>query len=210
MAYVDWSMNGPEIVNCNCDVGCPCQFMSVPTYGDCRAIAAMRIDKGHYGDEDLSGLCWCWMVAWPKAIHEGNGEVLVVISEHATPAQRNALLTIIKGQETVPGATIFNVFAPTFTKVHDPVFARIEFEVDRDSRKGRVRIAGMLDTNIEPIRNPVSGEEHRAKLVLPNGFEYREAEFAIGETQATGAVNLAFKNSHSHVAMLNLSTHGAA
>jgi hypothetical protein len=210
MAYVDWSISGPEIANCNCDVGCPCQFMALPTHGDCRAMTAMRIEKGHFGDVDLGGVSWCGMFAWPKAIHEGNGEAFVVISEHATPAQRDALLTILSGQETVPGATIFNVFATTFVKMHDPVFAAIEFELDLDKRKGRVRIADVLDTNIEPIRNPITGEEHRAKIVLPKGFEYREAEFASGGTRAVGAINLAFENSHSHLSMLNLSTHGAA
>jgi len=209
MAYVDWSISGPEIANCNCDFSCPCQFNALPTHGDCRAMTAMRIDKGHFGDLDLSGVSWCGSFAWPKAIHEGNGEAFVVISDHATPAQRNALLAILSGQETVPGATIFNVFAATFVKFHDPVFAPIEFELDIDKRKGRVRIAGMLDTTIEPIRNPVTGDEHRAKVTLPNGFEYREAEFASGQTQAIGAINLAFSNSHSHVAMLNLSTNGA-
>jgi hypothetical protein len=29
---------------------------------------------------------------------------------------------------------------------------------------------------IEPIKNPVTGEEHRARIALPNGFEYKEAE----------------------------------
>ena len=32
------------------------------------------------------------------------------------------------------------------------------------------------ETNIEPIKNPVTGEEHRARIVLPDGFEYKEAE----------------------------------
>jgi hypothetical protein len=30
--------------------------------------------------------------------------------------------------------------------------------------------------HIEPIKNPVTGEEHRARISLPNGFEYKEAE----------------------------------
>jgi hypothetical protein len=29
---------------------------------------------------------------------------------------------------------------------------------------------------VEPIKNPATGEEHRARIALPNGFEYREAE----------------------------------
>jgi hypothetical protein len=30
----------------------------------------------------------------------------------------------------------------------------------------------------EPIKNPVTGEEHRARIDLPNGFEYKLAEMA--------------------------------
>ena len=33
---------------------------------------------------------------------------------------------------------------------------------------------------MEPILNPVTGEKHRARIVLPNGFEYKEAE--VGNT----------------------------
>jgi hypothetical protein len=109
MAYVDWSLQGHSIANCNCDFGCPCQFNSLPTHGDCHAMTAVKIEKGHFGEVDLSGLAFCGMFAWPRAIHLGNGEAFVVISEHATEAQRNALLTILSGQETAPGATIFNL-----------------------------------------------------------------------------------------------------
>ncbi len=38
------------------------------------------------------------MWAWPGAIHLGNGEPFVVISDHAKQAQRNALLTILSGK----------------------------------------------------------------------------------------------------------------
>ena len=210
MAYVDWSISGPEIANCNCDWGCPCQFNALPTHGDCRAMTAVRIDKGHFGDVDLAGLAFCGMFAWPKAIHLGNGEAFVVISDHASEPQRHALLTILTGQETVPGATIFNVFAPTLTKMHDPVFAKIAFDLDLDKRIGSVRVAGVIETDVEPIRNPVTGAAHRARVSLPNGFEYREAEYASGQTRATGPIDLKFAKSHSHLAMLNLSTQGAA
>jgi len=52
MAFVEWRMRGPEIANCNCDWGCPCQFNAFPTRGDCRAMTAMRIDEGYFGDLD--------------------------------------------------------------------------------------------------------------------------------------------------------------
>ncbi|MDH3690021.1 MAG: hypothetical protein OEU36_11150 [Gammaproteobacteria bacterium] len=32
----------------------------------------------------------------------------------------------------------------------------------------------------EPIRNPVTGAEHHAQIVLPKGFEFRVAEMSSG------------------------------
>lgn len=210
MGYIKWRMQGPEITNCNCDWGCPCQFNALPTHGDCRAMVAMRIDKGHFGDISLDGLLWLGMFAWPKAIHEGNGEAFVIIDERANPKQREALLTILSGAETEPGATIFNVFAATLTKMHEPVFMPIAFEVDIEERRGRVRVDGLINTAVEPIRNPVTGEEHRVRVVLPRGFEYLEAEYASGDTTASGPLTLGWTSSHAHLAMLDLSTQGAA
>jgi hypothetical protein len=120
------------------------------------------------------------------------------------------LLTILSGQETEPGATIFNVFASVIETLHEPVFAPIEFELDLERRRGRVKIDGVIDTAVEPIRNPVTGAEHRAQVSLPNGFEYRKAEYASGRTSAKGKVPLDWSGTHAHLAQLDLSTHGAS
>jgi hypothetical protein len=57
MTQFDWYIEGGEFTNCNCDYACPCQFESRrPTHGDCRGFAAVRIDKGHFGDVALDGL----------------------------------------------------------------------------------------------------------------------------------------------------------
>jgi hypothetical protein len=210
MPYVDWRIRGAEITNCNCDWGCPCQFNALPTHGDCRAVAAIRIDEGHFGDVPLSGLHTIGMFAWPGPIHEGKGEAFMVIDERANEEQRNALLTILNGGETEPGATIFSVFASVIDTVHEPAFLPIEFEADMERRLGRVSVEGMLDTRVEPIRNPVTGAEHRARVSLPDGFEYKEAEYASGDTDASGPVKLGWRSRHAHIAMLDLSTSGAA
>jgi len=210
MAYVDWRIRGPEMTACNCSWGCPCQFNSLPTYGDCRAVAAMHIDEGHFADVDLSGLRWAALFAWPEAIHFGHGEALVVVEERADEAQRGALLTILSGQETEPGATIFNVFATTLEKVHEPLFMAIDFEADLESRTGRIFIPGVVDTSIEPIRNPVTGDPQRARVELPNGFEYKKAEYASGTVRATGAIPHDWSGRHAHLAMIDMSPAGAA
>jgi hypothetical protein len=210
MAFVEWRMKGPEIANCNCAWGCPCQFDALPTYGDCRAMTSMRVDEGYFGDTSLAGVKWVGMFAWPRAIHEGHGEAAVVIDPAASEAQRAALLTILSGQETEPGATIFNVFATTFERMHPPQFLPIEFEIDLDRRVARLKVDGVLDTEVSPITNPVTGAQHRARVVLPDGFEYREAEYASGRSRSPGPIPLSFDASHAHLARLDLSTHGAA
>ncbi len=39
-----------------------------------------------------------------------------------------------------------------------------------------VRVPDLIESDVEPIKNPATGEEHRARIALPNGFEYKEAE----------------------------------
>jgi len=38
------------------------------------------------------------------------------------------------------------------------------------------RIPGIAESNVEPIKSPATGEEERARIALPDGFEYKEAE----------------------------------
>lgn len=208
MAHVDWRIKGVEITSCNCAWGCPCQFNALPTHGDCRATTGMRIDEGHFGDVRLDGLKFVGTFAWPGAIHEGRGTGQAIIDERASPEQREALLKILSGQETEPFATIFNVIAAMTETFHEPLFLPIEFEADIEERTGRFSVAGVIEASAEPIRNPVTGATHRARVALPHGFEYAEAEFASGTTRSTGAVSLDWAGRHAHFARLDLGPNG--
>lgn len=205
---IDWSIRGPAIVSCNCDWGCPCQFNALPTNGDCRATMAMRIDEGHFGETKLAGLKFGMLVAWPGAIHEGHGQVIPIVDETANERQREAILKIMAGEETEPGATIFNVFAGTFETVHPPRFEPISFEADMGACSGRISIPGVVEARTEPIRNPITGAPHRARVTLPHGFEYTEAEYASGTVKAEGLIPLDWANRHSHLATLHLTPSG--
>jgi hypothetical protein len=205
-----WSMRGTVLVACNCDYGCPCNFQALPTQGKCEGQWTWHVDAGTFDDVDLSGLTFTLSVDWPGPIHHGDGEGVLLIDERADEAQRDALVRILRGEETEPGATIFNVFAATFERMHEPAYLPIAFEADPESRTGSIRIEGVIETRVEPIRNPITGAEHRARVVLPGGFEYREAEYASGDTRATGAISLDWSKRHAHLATLDLSTHGIA
>jgi hypothetical protein len=49
--------------------------------------------------------------------------------------------------------------------VLEPVVAPIHLEMDRERRCATVHIPEVGDIEAEPIKNPVTGEEHRAKIL---------------------------------------------
>jgi hypothetical protein len=208
MTDVKWTIRAREFVNCNCAYGCPCQFNALPTHGDCKAVAGMEIETGHHGATKLDGLKFVGIFRWPGAIHEGNGEAAVVIDERATQAQRESLLRILTGQDSEPGATIFQVFSTTLEKLHDPIFAPIEFTVDIDGRTGRLVVPGVTEGRGEPIRNPVTGAEYRGRIDIPDGFEYSLAEMGRGWTKVQSPIPFTLADSYAQFAHIHLCQSG--
>lgn len=208
MNAIEWRIEGPEFSACSCNIGCPCQFGARPTQEHCHAVVCGQIDRGYFGASSLNGLRWAAAFAWPHAIHEGNGEVEVYIDERADSAQREALLAILSGQHSAPGATIFEVFSHTYRQVHPPVFAAIELDIDVSGRRANLRIDDLMASEGEPLRNPVTGDEFRACLQLPAGFEYSEAEFGRSRFVSKGKVRIAGEGCHGHFTRLNMTGQG--
>jgi len=203
-----WEIQGSELINCNCAYGCPCQFNALPTKGFCEAMGAIAIDKGHHGDVRLDDLKVGFVFKWPGAIHEGKGQCQPIVDARASAQQREALLKIMTGQDTEPFATVFAVFATTLEKAFEPIFTNIEYAVDVDARRGKVRAEGVFELDGEPIRNPVSGEEHRARIDLPHGFEYEIAEMGSASSRSRGNIAFELKNSYAQFARLHLNNKG--
>lgn len=208
MAEIAWSMKGPSFGNCNCAWGCPCQFNQPPTHGTCHALGAMLIDEGHYGDVSLTGLQWVNTYNWPNAIHEGNGIMQSIIDEKANDEQRAALTTILRGEAPHDEPIFLHIFASTMTTILDPLFLPIEFQCDPAKCEARVVVPGMIESTGTPMSNPVTGDIHRAKLVLPGGMEFAEAECGSGSTTATGEVKLDFSDTWGQFAYYNLTEKG--
>ena len=199
MAYADWRLEGEWMKNCNCAFGCPCDFNARPTLGYCKGILGMRITKGHFKQTRLDGLSFFVTVSFPGALHEGNGEMQPIIDERATPEQREALFAIMSGQNSAEG-TLFNIVSLIISKAHDPVFAAINFSFDEASRTARLAIPGILETDVEPIKNPVTGAPHRIQVVMPEGFEHNVGEIASSNVLSSGAIKFTTKASHSTLA----------
>ena len=203
-----WEVHGLEFSNCNCSYGCPCQFNALPTHGDCRAIAFFRIDKGHHGSTKLDGLNMAIAVRWPAAVHQGHGVMQPIIDKRADEAQRRALLAILTGKDTEPMATFWAVYSAMCEKIEQPVYTDIRIEVDMNGRTAKCEAAGVATGRGEPIRNPVTGAEHRAGILLPNGFEYTRNEVGRGWSESQGSVAFKLEDSYAHWCELHLSQSG--
>jgi hypothetical protein len=172
---IEWRLTGEEIGHCNCAWGCPCQFNANPTNGNCHALIGFEIREGHFGEVAMDGVRWADIVSWPGAIHEGNGTIQLIVDERANDEQRDALIELAGGNQ---GGAYFEIFASVLPHVREPIIAPIEFEVDRERRVASLRVGDIADGRAEPIKNPVDGSEHRARIDLPGGFEYTIAEVA--------------------------------
>ncbi|WP_170383356.1 DUF1326 domain-containing protein [Ruegeria atlantica] len=205
----EWKLQAEELANCNCNFGCPCQFSVLPTHGNCEAVAVFDIESGHYGDTDLAGVRAAGVYHWPGAIHEGNGQMQLIIDDSATPDQRTAIQAIMMGEDTDELATMWYVFSAMSPTKYETLYVPIEANWNREERTGFAKVSGVFDVKVNPIPHIVSGAPHRASIHLPNGFEYRHAEAASGTAKTTGGeINLTFDATHAHLAHLNISGHG--
>jgi hypothetical protein len=205
---VEWEIEATEFANCNCIYACPCQFSALPDKGFCEALTAFRIDAGHFGDVPLGGLRAVGMYRWPGAVHEGNGSMQLVIDERADARQRDALVRILTGQETEEMATVWWIYSAMSPTKHSTVFSPITFEVDVEARRARLDIPGIATSVGEPIRNPVTGHDHRVRIDFPQSFEFRQAEIGSGTSKTTGLIALDLKDTYGQFAHIHLSHKG--
>ncbi|HEY2804373.1 MAG TPA: DUF1326 domain-containing protein [Gemmatimonadales bacterium] len=163
-----WRLRGQVILACNCDYGCPCNFNGLPTTGKCEGNWNWHITEGTYGDVPLSGLTFSLAVNWPAAIHQGNGNGIIVVDERASPAQRQAIESLVAGRAGGP----WKVIATTIAKVNGPVYA--PYEVRFDGFNSRVKAGSVIALQMEPVKNAVTQAEVHPRAVLPEGFVFKD------------------------------------
>jgi hypothetical protein len=168
---MDWELKGTVIVACNCDYGCPCNFNSLPTAGKCEGTWTWHVERGTFGETSLDDLNFTVCVNWPGAIHEGNGEALILVDERADEAQRNAIETLIGGDAGGP----WGVLAWTWPTIHGP--KPVAYDLHLDGVKTRVKAGDSYEVVSETIKNPVSGAEVHPGARLPEGIVFKEADF---------------------------------
>jgi hypothetical protein len=167
----------------------------------------MEVSEGWFGDVRLEGVRFGAMYRWPGAVHEGKGVVQAIIDSRISEPQKTALFKILGGEEQEPN-TCFNIYNSTIEKELDPITATIDFAADVGEARGHLRVDGVIDLELEPIRNPVTGEPHRARIVLPTGFEFREAEMASSRFKVDGGLTFAHSGRYGLLFQAAYGPHG--
>jgi len=175
-----WKLKVEHMMGFNCDYGCPCSFNAPPTYTTCEAAGAFHIAEGKYGDVPLDGLAWAHASVWPGPVHELNGRSVVYLDERASAEQRAALEAIATGKAGGP----IGVFMSTLTAGIEVRSASIEFHLN--GKNSWFRVPGQIDLALGPIRNPVTGAEHRASALLPTGMMTRREDFYSADRFTVG------------------------
>jgi hypothetical protein len=166
-----WRLNGRVLVSCNCDWGCPCNFNARPTTGKCEGGWTWHVDRGSAGNVKLDDLNFSVYVNWPAAIHEGNGEGVILIDDRADASQRSAIEVLLGGKVGGP----WGVLAWTWPKIHGPHAA--SYDLVFDGVKSRLKCGDHVEVQGTPIKNPVNGAEAYPGVVLPQGIIFKKADF---------------------------------
>jgi len=188
-----WRLKGKGYEFCNCQPGCTCNFSGFPTSpdGSCKAAVANRIDEGHCGDVDLSGVKALAIIDWPKAIHDGGGKVIFVVPPDVTDEQLNGLAQIYTGQL---GGLPWSILGTTYDVAG---VVRADVEMEDDGMHSAFRVPGVGEAKGTTLKNPVTGEDHLVTIDLDQGFIWKRGECGQGsfDVEAEG-IHLTFEDSN--------------
>ena len=171
-----WTLNGTVLIACNCDYGCPCNFNARPSHGKCEGGWTWHVERGSFDGVSLDGLNFSVYANWPGAIHEGNGEAVVLVDERANSQQRDAIATLVGGKVGGP----WGVLAWTWsTKIHGPL--PVAYDVQLNGIGSRLKAGDVVELESTVIKNPVSGKDAHPRIMLPEGIIVKEADLGCSK-----------------------------
>src|SRR5260370_2749083 len=142
---ISWKIAGSYFEACNCDLACPCVFLSPPTSGDCTVLLAWHIDQGCFGEVDLDGLNAVLAAHSPGHMLEGKWKVALYVDERANQSQQDALTQIFSGQAGGHLAAL----APLIGEVLGANAALIEYR--SEGKRRSLHLGDVADAEIEGL-----------------------------------------------------------
>jgi hypothetical protein len=146
-----WSIRGNYFESCNCEVACPCVFLSPPTTGECTVLIGWHIDQGNFGNINLDGLNVALAAHSPGNMIEVQWKAALYLDERANQVQQEALAQIFGGQ----AGGHFGRIAEHIGEVAGVKAAAIDYRTSGKQRS--LRIANVADMEIEAIEGVGGG-----------------------------------------------------
>ncbi len=169
-----WAIQGELILNCSCTVFCPCVVSlgnHPPTEGTCQAWAGVRIDRGHAGATDLSGLNVALLLDIPGEMSRGNWTVAAWIDERADDDAFGALEEIFSGRAR--GTTgLFSILVSTFLGAE-----RAPVTYETNGQRRRLTVGRKITGEVEPI----AGADDSEPVMVTNTGYWMGADVVVAQ-----------------------------
>jgi hypothetical protein len=147
-----WKIAGSFFEACNCNVACPCVFLSPPTSGECTLLLAWHIDQGRFGQTDLNGLNAVLAVYSPGHMMEVKWKVALYVDEKANQSQQDALTQIFSGQAGGHLAAL----GPLIGEILGVKTAPIDYQ--SDGKRRSLRLGTVAEMEIEGMPGQDGGD----------------------------------------------------
>lgn len=200
-AQTRYRVKAESIEACNCQHGCNCQFGGYPNEGKCEFIIGYDVKDGRVGTVSLNGLRAVVAAKYPKAIHEGNGHVVLFIDDKASEDQVSAFVSVLSGKL---GGMPWEALAGTIGKFEGPI--RKPVEIKASGERSVVRVSGFVDLQLTPFVDVISGKEKEVHITYPKGgFFWNDAKIATTATMRAhhGDLRLEWPGKYAAAAEVN-------
>jgi hypothetical protein len=144
----NWELKGDYFEACNCELTCPCIFLSPPTGSDCTVLLAWHIDKGKFGDTRLDGLNAALAVYSPGHMQKVKWKAGLYLDSAASKAQADALGQIYGGKHGGNPAGL----APFIGEMLGAKSLPINYKISANKRS--LNIPKVVDLEVEDVMGP--------------------------------------------------------
>jgi hypothetical protein len=143
-----WELNGDYFEACNCELTCPCIFLSPPTGSDCTLLLAWHVNRGKFGDTKLDGLNVALAAYSPGHMQRVKWKAALYLDSAADKSQVDALGQIYGGKHGGNPAGL----APFIGEMLGTKTVPINYKVSGNRRS--LNISKISDLEVEDVTGP--------------------------------------------------------
>jgi hypothetical protein len=147
-----WQLKGTYFETCNCNVACPCVFLSPPSEGECRVLVAWHVDQRQDGDIDLADLNVAMAIHSPGHMLQTKWRAALYLDQRANDQQRQALTRIFAGQAGGHPEALASFVGDVLG------VASVRIDYQATGRKRSLSIPDIVSAEIEAIEGQGGGD----------------------------------------------------